>query len=97
MQERIELLFITLFLSAATLIVSKHNWRLRWVYFVVSILFGTVAGLVANRTPLLYEWDYLVSAGATLMGPAILIWLRGKTLEDVIEELKDMKKGADDA
>lgn len=96
MQERVEIFLLTLFLSAATLMISHHNWRLRWIYFAISVLFGFTMGMVANHTPALMDWDYVISAAATLLGPAILIWLRGKTLNEVIDELSDMKSKIED-
>jgi hypothetical protein len=96
MQDRVELFLLTLGLSGATLIISHHNWRLRWIYFVISLLFGFGMGTVATNTPALEDWDYVVSAGATLMGPAILMWLRGKTLNEVIDELQDMRQNIQD-
>lgn len=48
-------------------------------------------GFMANRTPFLADWDYVIAATSTLLGPAILIWLRGKTLNEVIDDLSDIK------
>lgn len=91
MSERIEIFILTVFLALASLLVSHHQWRLRWLYFSISVLFGFFMGFMANRTPFLEEWDYVIAATSTLLGPAILIWLRGKTLNEVIDDLADIK------
>lgn len=90
--EKIQLFVITVILSAASLLMSKHQWRLRWLYFVVSVMFGTTVGVVATNTPMLHDWGHLLTAISAVMAPAILIWLRGKTLEEIVEDFHDMKE-----
>lgn len=92
MQEKVELFILTLFLSGASLLISQHGWRIRWIYFFISLMFGFAMGFIANNTPALEDWDYVINGIATLLAPAILLWLRGKTLDEVIEDVSDIKE-----
>lgn len=67
----------------------SQTWRKRKGYFFASIITGTVAGVVATKTPLVADFDYMISLAGAITGPATLAYLQHKT----IFELIDMAKG----
>lgn len=85
-----EIMFISAGLAAAALLMSKLPLKTRVVGFFAAFLFASILGFVVDRTPMISDWDYIVAAIAALTGPATLIRIQGKTITEVIKDIKDI-------
>jgi len=95
--HNLEIMFVSAGLAAAALLMSKLPLKTRVIGFFAALLFASILGFVVDRTPIISDWDYLVAAIAALTGPATLIRLQGKTITEVIKEIKDAAEGGDNA
>ena len=84
---------VTSFLIAVGAIFVSSGWRERKGYFFSACITGTVAGIVANDTPYLTNFDYLVSLAGATIGPTVIMSLQHKTLAELINMWRSIKTG----
>lgn len=75
-------------IATAGLFVSP-TWRKNKGYFMAAVLTGIVFGVVANKTPMLHDFDYILSLAGAITGPATLAAVQHRTIFELITIAKD--------
>lgn len=93
--DGIEYVIYSFLVAAGAMFVSK-SWRENRGYFFAAVFFGTVVGAVANNTPGIKDFSYLISLAAAMTAPATLAAVQHKTLADLLKNYADVYKEVTD-
>lgn len=95
LDQSFEYLLVSFFLASAGLLlpVDKEEKRESVAYFVSAIILGTATGVVSHNTPMLENFDYLLSCIGTVSGPATYALIKHRTLIDLIRMYNNAKQG----
>lgn len=69
------------------------GWRNKFHYIGPSIILGCVLGFGAQELTGLYGIGIVVAAIATITAPATIAALEGKTIQELVELIRDVTKG----
>ena len=90
LNDSLDLAIIAIFIAVCVTPVLPGIQK-RWQYLIAAFALGTVGGLICRRLGLPDGLDILGVCIGFVSGPVTMAKLQGKTVKEVVEELRQMR------